>query len=105
MIDLEQEQHQTKKKKITESCTVKEFLVNIQLPKKSMADLANRYQHRLDNVVGLTVSPQTMKWPPCNNGGPAEKISLDRYAPSDTESWGARLKQFTLTEGLGSQLK
>jgi hypothetical protein len=53
----------------------------------------------LDNVVGLKMSPQTIEWPPCNNGGPAEKISLDRYAPSDTESWGARLKQYTLTEG------
>ena len=70
-----------------------------------MADLANRYQHRLDNVVGLTMSPLTIEWPPCNNGGPAEKITLDRFAPSDTESWGARLKQYKLTEGLASQLK
>jgi len=67
-----------------------------------MADLSNRYQHRLDNVMGLIMSPLTI-WPPCNNGGPAEKITLDRYAPSDTESWGAWLKQYMHTEGLASQ--
>jgi hypothetical protein len=29
----------------------------------------------LDNIVGLKVSPQTIEWPPCNDGGPAENIA------------------------------
>ncbi len=47
----------------------------------------------LDNNVGLKVSPQTIEWPPCNDGGPAEKISLDRFAPLGTVSWEAGLNQ------------
>jgi len=47
----------------------------------------------LDNVVGLTVSPQTIEWPPCDDGGPAVKISLDRYAPLGTVFREAGLNQ------------